>query len=43
MNSLSARLSGLAVAGIGFSYLQSSREFRRDMARAKKDFRKLKH
>ena len=31
------------VAGIGFSYLQSSREFRRDMARAKKEFRKLKH
>ena len=30
------------VAGIGFSYLQSSREFRRDMARAKKEFRKLR-
>ena len=30
------------VAGIGFSYLQSSREFRRDMARAKKEYRRLR-
>ena len=30
------------VAGIGFSYLQSSREFRRDMARAKKEYRQLR-